>query len=268
MALAIVLALSATAVTRFVAAMRQQSSIEARLARLATRDHLTGLPNRLAVHEHSDDLMRRVGASARSMAVLFLDIDQFKLVNDTLRSRHRGPAAGGRRRPGGGAVRADDLVGRISGDEFIVVAPDLDRDQARSLGERIRVAFLQPLQIGIDYFVTVSIGVAVADQSRWDVDAQSLIRDADTAMYRSKAAGRNAVTVFDTTMREQLTRRVTLEADLRRALAAERAGGLLPARHRAAHRPHRRLRGAVSLAAGRRHHRPGGVHLDRRGLRA
>ena len=121
-------------------------------------------------------------------------------------------------------------MSRISGDEFVVVALDIDAEGAAALGERLRSAFEHPLDIGNEHHITVSAGVAhaiVATRRDWAAD---LTRDADTAMYRSKDRGGNAVTVFDDSMREQVARRLSIESELRRAFGARRARSALPAR--------------------------------------
>lgn len=212
-------ALTALAIGRVLTAMRQQAVIESRLAFRATHDELTGLPNRSQVFARIDDELERARHGAAPLAVVFLDLDQFKLVNDTF-----GHAAGDRLLVEAGQrlvalVDPDHLVARLSGDEFIVVASECDVGAARSLAERIRTAFVEPLHSGIDQFVTASIGVVVSD-GRGAMDAAAMLRDADTAMYRSKDSGRNAVTVFDVAMRTRIARRVQLERDLRYALAS------------------------------------------------
>jgi diguanylate cyclase len=152
--------------------------------------------------------------------LMFLDLDQFKLVNDSM-----GHAVGDQllvlaAERIGTCVRTDDIVGRISGDEFLVVAAGLDAAGAAGLADRVRrvlrAAFL--LDAG-EVFISVSIGIAIAFGT--DVEeAATLIQEADTAMYHSKDAGRNTVTVYDTSMLERVARRVELERRLRQALAA------------------------------------------------
>jgi diguanylate cyclase (GGDEF)-like protein len=206
------------AIARLVMAAQAQSRSEARFAHLATHDQLTGLPNRLLVHDFIESAVR-ASPSGRAVAVVFLDIDRFRLVNDSL-----GHPTGDRLLRAVAArlqlvTRPGDLVSRISGDEFVVVALDTDAEGAAALGERLRGAFDRALDIGTEHHITVSAGVAhaVADGSRtWAAD---LTRDADTAMYRSKDRGGNAVTLFGDSMREEVARRLSIESDLRRALS-------------------------------------------------
>jgi len=216
----ICLVLAVSAMLRVAGAMREQAEFAAKLAHQATHDELTGLPNRTLIVKHIDDLRADAQRTGRPVALMFLDLDQFKLVNDSM-----GHAVGdqllvqaGRRI--GKAVRRHDIVGRISGDEFLIVAADLDEHGAAGLADRVRRVLSAPFQLEAgEVFVTASIGIAVSYGSQSD-DAATLIRDADTAMYRSKDAGRNTVTVFDVSMLERVAKRVEMERRIRQALAA------------------------------------------------
>jgi diguanylate cyclase (GGDEF)-like protein len=205
------------AIARLVSAAQAQSRSEARFAHLATHDQLTGLPNRLLVYEFIESAVR-AAPGGRQVAVVFLDIDRFRLVNDSL-----GHLTGDRLLRAVAArlqlvTRPGDLVSRISGDEFLVVALDTDAEGAAALGERMRAAFERPLDIGNEHHITVSAGVAWAFASPGGAWAADLTRDADTAMYRSKDRGGNAVTVFGEVMRDEVARRLAIESELRRAL--------------------------------------------------
>src|SRR4029077_1739666 len=112
----------------------------------------------------------------------------------------------------------DDVVGRISGDEFLIVGAGLDVSAATRLADRVRRVISMPFQLDAgEVFVTASIGIAISDGSALE-DAATLIRDADTAMYRSKDAGRDAVTVFDVSLLERVAKRVEMERRIRQAL--------------------------------------------------
>ncbi|TVR27922.1 MAG: EAL domain-containing protein [Ilumatobacter sp.] len=206
--------LSVTAILRLVSAMRAQAASEDRLYHQATHDELTGLPGRSLVLETTDAFIAR---GRGPVSVMFLDIDEFKMVNDSM-----GHVMGDRllvlaAERLSGCVREGDLVGRISGDEFIVVTADLDPIGVSALAERIRTVLSEMFVLGEnEVFVSVSIGVSIAD----DVTstAATLVQEADTAMYRSKDSGKNTITVFDTSMRERIARRVDLERLLRHAL--------------------------------------------------
>jgi diguanylate cyclase len=213
--------LSALAAARVVWAVRAQAHSEVRLAHRATHDDLTGLPNRTLVLAHTDSLIGVARETGGTVTLLFVDVDQFKLVNDSLGHDigDRLLIAISRRLRQLAPTRA--LVGRLSGDEFVVVVTGLDREGAAAEAERIREGFGQPLRLphGAEMYASISVGVTVATPSEGPVDAIDLVRDADTAMYRSKESGRNAVTVFDVTMREGVARRLHIESELRDALA-------------------------------------------------
>ncbi|HSP28628.1 MAG TPA: bifunctional diguanylate cyclase/phosphodiesterase, partial [Ilumatobacteraceae bacterium] len=208
--------LATAAVLRIAGSMRSQAAVEATLFYQATHDELTGLPSRSAIVNRIEHLtsVDQYG----SVVLMFLDIDQFKLVNDSMGHTVGDELLVMAAERIVSCVRDDDLVGRISGDEFVIVSWGLDHDTAHDLADRVRQTFRHPFELGAgEVFVTVSVGIAMTghDGSR---DASTLIQEADTAMYRSKAAGRNTVTMFDHSMRETIARRVELERMLRRAL--------------------------------------------------
>jgi diguanylate cyclase (GGDEF)-like protein/PAS domain S-box-containing protein len=184
---------------------------------LATHDPLTGLANRVAL---LDEITRAVSAgrrSGRSAAVLMMDLDRFKDVNDTL-----GHAAGDELLVAAATrieniVRAGDLVARLGGDEFVVVMRDLDdpTEAVRAAG-RLVEEFRAPFTPGgAELYATASVGVAIATDAG---DAGDLLREADSAMYAAKEAGRDRVAVFNEDLRTAVTVRLAVEADLRHAL--------------------------------------------------
>jgi diguanylate cyclase len=214
--LCLVLALSA--IMRLAGAMKEQAALGFRLTHQANHDALTGLPNRVLVVKHIDAMLAESRRTGRPVALMFLDLDQFKLVNDSM-----GHAVGDQllvvaAERIGGCVRTGDIVGRISGDEFLIVAGGLDATGASGLADRVRRVLSAAFALDAgEVFISVSIGIAIAFGA--DVtEASTLIQEADTAMYRSKDAGRNAVTVYDTSMLERVARRVELERRLRQAL--------------------------------------------------
>lgn len=151
----------------------------------ANHDGLTALPHRPAVMARLEESIDRARRRGRPGAVMFLDLDNFKQVNDS-----HGHAIGDlvlttaaeRIR---GTVREQDLVGRLSGDEFVVIADDVTPDQARSLARRVREAIAAPITVAAGAMVvTVSVGIRAIDVDC--IDAQSILRDADLAMYRDK----------------------------------------------------------------------------------
>lgn len=189
-----------------------------RLAHLALHDTLTGLPNRALLLDHAAQALARQQRDGGEVALLFIDLDRFKLVNDSL-----GHAAGDDLLVQA-AARLDaamcdtDTVARIGGDEFVVLCEEISPGQADQLADRILEAFRMPFLLdGNEAIVTTSIGVAVTAAGQHASPAE-LLRDADTAMYRAKNTGRNASEVFTDQMRVISLRRVEIETSLRPAL--------------------------------------------------
>lgn len=206
---------------------RQVGERTRELSVMALTDKLTGLPNRAMITEQIDSVLARAAASADyGYAVLFLDFDRFKIINDTmgheagdallrsiaarLRSVLRAGEAPGR---GSGFTPA-----RLGGDEFVVLLENLHRiDDSDRVAARLVAALEAPHQIaGQEVISTASIGVVRGD-ARYE-RATEILRDADTAMYEAKAAGKGRYVVFDTAMRERILRRASLDQDLRSAI--------------------------------------------------
>jgi diguanylate cyclase (GGDEF)-like protein len=212
------LILALTAIVRLSTAMKHQASAEALLVHQAYHDELTGLPSRSLIMSKIDEMLDRSRDGGGPIALIFLDLDHFKLVNDSM-----GHAVGDQLLVHAGrkirsCLRPEDVVGRISGDEFIVVAHGLDNTRAHNLAERIRAVLGEGFNLEAgEMFISASVGITIARGTDY-ADAATLIQEADTAMYRSKEAGRNTVTTFDSTMRERVARRVELERRLRHAL--------------------------------------------------
>ena len=198
--------------------MRAQVKAETELAYQARHDHLTGLPNRLMLADRLEASIRRAGASGLLAAVIYLDLDGFKLVNDTL-----GHEAGdlllqqvtGRLRA---CVREPDTLARMGGDEFMVVVNELRDDKlalviAERLAEELRSAFwVQHREI----YLTASVGISMYPRDGEDVS--TLRRNADAAMYQAKHMGKDRVLFFTPRMRDSFLERLELETDLRHAL--------------------------------------------------
>jgi len=199
------------------------SAIERHRAELTHRhaalhDDLTGLPNRALVLDRIERALGRRGEGSRPTAVMMLDLDRFKLINDSF-----GHAGGDQlllmlvpRLLG--AVRRGDTVGRLGGDEFLIVCPELrDPAEVRAIAERLAAAVATPFSIGGGrHVVSASIGVALGEGS--SDTAEALIRDADTAMYRAKEKGRGGYEIFDERLRQNVLRRLRTESELRHAL--------------------------------------------------
>ncbi|KAB2964653.1 MAG: EAL domain-containing protein [Thermoanaerobaculia bacterium] len=212
------------AVTRMAGSMTDISArkqIEAQLLHDAFHDGLTGLANRsLFLDRLSVALAGRRRGRQGGFAVLFLDLDRFKNVNDSL-----GHGVGDRLLVEIGQrlvqlMRPSDTVARLGGDEFAVLAGGVrDSAGAAHIAERIREGLAQPFSIdGQEVFASASIGIALPN--REGPSAEGLLRDADLAMYRAKAAGRGCYEVFDLELHTAAVQLLKLETELRRAVAA------------------------------------------------
>ena len=195
----------------------ERAGTEQRLTHQATHDHLTRLPNRRLVIERLREALDRGSTNGTSTAVLFVDLDLFKIINDSL-----GHMVGDELLVEAGkrieaCAPPEALVGHLSGDEFVVLLPDLTtRETAVDMAKRIRQAFNLPFTVGPhDAFTSVSIGVAFNETASTPVD---LIRQADIAMYFAKSRGRARYEVFEPSMDLAARERLRLEMDLRRAL--------------------------------------------------
>lgn len=203
--------------------LTERRAAEEQIAYLAYHDSLTGLPNRALLQEHLDLALARARRQGDAVGLLYLDLDGFKLVNDSL-----GHPAGdellvhvtmrlGERR------RGMDLLARQGGDEFLLLLGDLDRAEAeahaRRVAEDLLKALAEPFSIsGAEFHIGASIGISLFPRDA--ADAGELLRHADAAMYAAKAAGRNAVTVYNGDPHEPLER-LSMTSRLRKALDRE-----------------------------------------------
>ena len=192
---------------------------ERHLVHLAHHDALTGLPNRTFLQDRLRREIARARRGDRIFALLMLDVDRFKMVNDAL-GHHAGDAllcAVGERL--GGYTRKKDVLARLGGDEFALLLSGIRNPQdALDRAEQILGALKQPFSIaGEDIVVGASIGVALHPND--SDDAEDLLKKVDIAMYRAKAEGRNLYRAFDPAMMSSARGEITLEAELRRALA-------------------------------------------------
>jgi diguanylate cyclase (GGDEF)-like protein len=197
-------------------AERQRSDDE--LTFLATHDVLTGLPNRKLILDRTEQLLARSRRHRTLPAAVFIDLDNFKLINDTL-----GHGAGDELLRAvtarlQSAVREPDTLGRLGGDEFVVIAEDISLEAGPELiAERLLEAMSEPFTLtdaAARLKVTASIGVAAGPRA----SADELLRDADIAMYRAKCNGKNRYVAFESEMQGAIRSRLELEMDLREGL--------------------------------------------------
>jgi diguanylate cyclase (GGDEF)-like protein len=191
---------------------------DGRIQYLATHDELTGLPNRVTFHQLFEQSIRSAQRHGRKCALLFIDLDRFKVINDSL-----GHAAGdtllvevaNRLR---GCLRDSDLVARFGGDEFVVVLDGIsDQDQVAVVASNILTTLTPAVVLaGHECRTTGSMGIALYPDNGSDV--QTLTKNADMAMYRAKEEGKNIFRFFTPEIKSQSIERLTLETDLRHAL--------------------------------------------------
>ena len=204
--------------------IRRRKQAEARIDFLAHHDQLTGLPNRALLRERLEFILASARRRGNRAAVLFIDLDNFKVVNDSL-----GHAAGDEllkvvaaRLPA--ALRAVDVVSRHGGDEFLVVLPDVEDEHAPvQVAEKLLAAISEPMRIeGQSVSVSPSIGIAIFPRDGDSTEA--LVKNADAAMYLAKERGRSNYQFFNKGLAESANRAFTLETRMREAIAS---GGFL-----------------------------------------
>jgi diguanylate cyclase (GGDEF)-like protein len=184
---------------------------------LAYHDALTGLPNRLLFFEHLAHAVANAARSGAGLAVLYLDVDRFKLVNDSLGHTVGDLLLEALAKRLRGSLRAADLAARLGGDEFAVLAENISAAGAKTLAETIWATLGDPFEIGGHQLaVTASIGIMVDEGGR--TDAESLLRNADLAMYRAKLDGVGKHIFYEPGMHEVASTRANLEGSLRRAV--------------------------------------------------
>ncbi len=189
------------------------------IKRHAFYDNLTGLPNRFLALDRLSQMLNEAERNNENTAVFFLDLDDFKKVNDTL-----GHDVGDKLLVESAArlkklLRKEDTVGRLGGDEFILLIRRLEGDHnASSIAKNLLKAFRKPFEIdGRELILTLSIGIAMSPEN--GKDTSKLLRNADTAMYKAKSLGRNTYSFYTKEMNSKMLRRLEVEGQMRGALA-------------------------------------------------
>ena len=211
--------LVAVVMSRVVQSVRLNATTQDQLVRNALTDSLTGLPNRVLMLQHIETAMRSSWKTHVQPTVLFIDVDRFKNINDSLGHSIGDDVLTEVSRRLTSAVPAHATVARIAGDEFVVLDATTETvTQSVLLAEQVLDSLRSPIKTRDgDMFVTASIGVAYAPTSV-ELSANELMRHADTAMYRAKNAGRNCIALFDDSMLDNVTKRLDVETALYRAL--------------------------------------------------
>src|SRR3979490_2032476 len=188
------------------------------LERQALHDPLTHLPNRLLLMDRARQALTRLNRSTGVVAMLFIDLDRFKAVNDNLGHEVGDQLLIGISERLAEMMRDSDTVARLGGDEFVVLAEDIENDgEALALAERVVEALEEPFRVGsADVSMLASVGVSVSHDP--DVDPEAMLREADVAMYRAKAAGGRRPELFDEGLRREITAHLEIEERLLDAL--------------------------------------------------
>lgn len=195
----------------------QRKADEERIEWMAHFDHLTGLPNRALLDDRVAQAISMAQRRGESIALLFMDLDNFKHINDSLGHDIGDEVLVGTARRMRRQVREQDTLARTGGDEFVLVMPGTDADGAAHLAQKLLDSISKPLRVAHhELSVTPSVGIAMYPQDGRDFD--SLVQHADVAMYRAKQDGRNAYRFFAPDMQSHSARTLLLEGALRRAL--------------------------------------------------
>ena len=200
----------------------ERQKAEERVRRLALTDPLTGLANRAVLMDKLREALRRQARGTGVLAVMFLDLDRFKVINDSLGHRVGDAVLQAAAQRLSRFVRDTDTLARIGGDEFVLVAEDVaDEPAALELGERISQAGREPFRVdGEEFVCTWSVGVTTTAEAQHS--PQGLLQEADLALYRAKNRGRDRAEVFDEELRTTAIGRLGTERMLRRAIDEER----------------------------------------------
>lgn len=204
--------------TAIIQNISERVMFEKRLARLAYYDSLTGLPNRRLFHDRLDQAMERARRNEKLVGILFLDLDHFKDINDTLGHLFGDRLLQETAKRLSGLLRKEDTVARLGGDEFTVILENIGNVvDAENVANKILHSIRQPFKLGEhEIHVTSSIGITLYPLD--DSDIERLIMNADGAMYQAKSHGRNTYELYTAKIHSEATERRTLETSFRKAV--------------------------------------------------
>jgi diguanylate cyclase (GGDEF)-like protein/PAS domain S-box-containing protein len=196
----------------------ERKKMQDALLKEATTDKLTGLPNRSLLYDRIQQAIADAERNKKLFAIIFMDLDRFKLVNDSLGHSMGDYLLRAIARQLSALIRKTDTVSRLGGDEFVVLLTDLnEKEQAQLVANKILSKIASPVEIeDHKFFVTGSIGVSLYPNDGTTVEA--LIKNAETAMYTSKELGKNMINFYTESMNKKFLTRLTLENDLREGL--------------------------------------------------
>lgn len=206
-------------IVNIVRDITEKKLIEKRLERMAYFDDLTGLPNRTLFYDHLNKLLAQAKRDNRILAVLFLDLDRFKVVNDTLGHNVGDFLLKTVAKRIKKDIRDADIIARLGGDEFAIILANINKHQnAANVAQRVINCFEKPFHFekNYEYTIGVSIGITVYPFDGGDVD--TLVKNADTAMYHAKGNGRNTYQFYNIDMNTLALRQFTIENKLRDAI--------------------------------------------------
>lgn len=219
-AASLVALLGVLVLARTTGAVNRHATSEVRLEEQANSDPLTGLPNRLRLSAHLEEVLSRAHRSGQGIGVLFMDLDQFKTVNDNWGHETGDELLNVVAKRLSSSVRSTELVARVGGDEFIIVCEHIAApNDIVEVARRMLAQFATPVVLrSASISITSSVGATLARPRDRAVTVEDLLREADTAMYRAKAGGGDDVMLFDESMRTEIAERIALEGSLRSAL--------------------------------------------------
>jgi diguanylate cyclase (GGDEF)-like protein len=200
--------------------LRRRFAMERQLQTLAWFDALTGLPNRAQLNKETLRILTNASRNSSQVAILFIDLDRFKRVNDTQGHSTGDEVLSEIARRLRNYVRGEDVIGRLGGDEFLAVLQNCDVHRAAHVAGRILQALYQPITVNAKYdtSITLSASIGVSLYPHDGQDADTLLRNADMAMYKAKSTGRNQVHFYAPEYERQAREQLELEIALQRAL--------------------------------------------------